>query len=134
MEKKVQTMDKAANDLAKLSLQGTEAAWQRLYQAVEGCPAPVKARNQAMWWLVTLQLQIKAPLPEGSATPRCVVLSWRNPETKMILDFQITETHYGLQIRENEKLIQHLSAGLSGDRDCVVYRVTEYLKRVFPEK
>ena len=137
MEKKWpsdQTMDKAANDLAKLSLQGTEAAWQRLYKAIEECRAPIKAKNQVMWWLVTLQLQIRAPLPEGSAGPCCIVLSWRNPEAKKVLDFQFTETGYYLQIRENEKVVQCLAVGPGGDRDLMVNRVVEYLKRVFPEK
>lgn len=137
MEKKWpsdQTMDKAASDLAKLSLQGNEAAWQRLYKAIEGCLAPLKVRNQVMWWLVTLQLQIRAPLPEGSASTFCIVLSWRNPETKRVLDLQFTEIGYYHQIRENEKVVQCLGVGSGGDRDWMVNRVVEYLKRVFPEK
>ena len=138
MEKKWpsdQTMDKAANDLAKLSLQGNEAAWQRLYKAIEECCAPLKAKNKAAWWLVTLQMQVRAPLPEVLASPCCVMLQWHNPETKLVLVLQLTESRVAeIRLFENGVGKEVCWAQSDDDRPFLAEKIGKHLKRVFPEK
>lgn len=129
MEKKWpsdQTMEKAANDLAKMKLHGDEAAWQRLYKTVEGCMAPLKAKNKTMWWLVTLQMQVRAPLPVFDASLYCIVLSWHNPATGTTLYFRLRSDGGELWLETNGEISQRHYAN-DDNRDGTVNCIDEYL-------